>query len=75
MQKYIHNYNDLYHEVEQADKLYEDQEELSEDEDQYRSDLLSLKASGLHCIVAKPEVFPCKDLFCHAMKHCRLERG
>lgn len=33
MEKYICNYNDLYHEVKQADKLYEDQEELSEDED------------------------------------------
>ena len=33
MEKYIRNYNDLYHEVEQADKLYEDQEELSKYED------------------------------------------
>ena len=75
MNEIIHTYNDLYHEVEQADKLYENQEELSEDEDQYRSDLLSLKASGLHRIATKSKVFPCKDLFYHAMNLCKLERG
>eukprot|EP01018_Ginkgo_biloba_P026737 Gb_40099 [translate_table: standard] len=58
----IRTYNDIYREVERADRLYTDWEELSEDEDQYRSDMLSLKASGLHRIAAKPEVFPCKDL-------------
>eukprot|EP01018_Ginkgo_biloba_P037491 Gb_41482 [translate_table: standard] len=57
------------------DRLYADREELSEDEDQYKSDVLSLKASGLHRIAAKPEVFPCKDLFTHAVNFCRLEKG
>jgi len=54
MNKIIRTYNDLYHEVERADRLYENREDLSEDEDRYRSDMLSLKASGLHCIAAKP---------------------
>ncbi|MCB7178482.1 hypothetical protein, partial [Lactiplantibacillus plantarum] len=51
----IHTYNDLYREVKRADRLYEDREELSEDEDQYRSDMLLLKALGLHCIAANPK--------------------
>eukprot|EP01018_Ginkgo_biloba_P000927 Gb_07086 [translate_table: standard] len=58
MDEIIRTYNDLYREVEQADRLYEDQEKLTEDEEQYRSDLISLKASGLHHIAAKLEVFP-----------------
>ena len=33
----ICTYNDLYREVERADRLYEDREELSEDEDQYHA--------------------------------------
>ena len=73
MDEIIHTYNDLYHEVERADRLYTDREELSEDEDQYHSDMLSLKASGLHRIAAKLEVFPCKDLFSHALNFCKLE--
>eukprot|EP01018_Ginkgo_biloba_P034125 Gb_39972 [translate_table: standard] len=71
----IHTYNDLYREVEQADRLYEDREELSKDEDQYCSNMLLLKAYGLHRIAAKPEVFPCKDLFSHAINFCELEKG
>jgi len=36
--------------------------------------MLSLKASRLHHIVSKPKVFPCKDLFSHALKYCKLEK-
>lgn len=71
----IRTYNDLYHEVERADKLYIDREEILEDEGHYKSDMLSLKASGLHCIAAKPEFFPCKDLFSYALNFCKLKKG
>ena len=75
MNEVIRTYNDLYCEVKQADRLYENKEELSEDEDQYRSDMFSLKASGLHRIAAKPKFFLCKDLFSHAINFCELEKG
>eukprot|EP01018_Ginkgo_biloba_P007398 Gb_14174 [translate_table: standard] len=58
-----------------ADRLYADLDEPSEDQDQYKSDMLALKASGLHRIAAKPEIFPCKDLFAHAVNFCKIERG
>eukprot|EP01018_Ginkgo_biloba_P001112 Gb_13534 [translate_table: standard] len=58
-----------------AHLLYEDQEEIFKDEEEYKSDLMSLKASGLHKIVAKPEVLPCKDLFSMAVSNCVLKRG
>eukprot|EP01018_Ginkgo_biloba_P009393 Gb_17530 [translate_table: standard] len=54
----IRTYSDLYREVEKAEQLYSDLDELSEEEDQYKSDLLSLKALGLHLIATKP-----KDLY------------
>eukprot|EP01018_Ginkgo_biloba_P036104 Gb_14082 [translate_table: standard] len=71
----IHTYNDLYRKAERADRLYTNREELSEDEDHYRSDMLSLKAFEIHYIAAKPEVLPCKDLFSHALNCCKLKRG
>lgn len=37
--------------------------------------MLSLKAFRLHHIAAKPEVFPCKDLFSHALNFCKLKKG
>eukprot|EP01018_Ginkgo_biloba_P005475 Gb_18082 [translate_table: standard] len=75
MNDVICTYNDLYHEVEWEDRLYANWEELLEDEDQYKSGMLALKASGLHRIAAKPKVFLCKDLFTHAINFCRLEKG
>eukprot|EP01018_Ginkgo_biloba_P031984 Gb_32755 [translate_table: standard] len=33
------------------------------------------EASRLHRIAAKPKVFPCKDLFSHAINFCELEKG
>eukprot|EP01018_Ginkgo_biloba_P017444 Gb_09493 [translate_table: standard] len=41
----------------------------------YKSDMMSLKASGLHWIATRPEVFPCKDLVATTMNFCVLERG
>eukprot|EP01018_Ginkgo_biloba_P033897 Gb_27316 [translate_table: standard] len=67
-------YNDIYCEVEMAGTLYLGQEEVSESEE-YKSDLFSLKASGLHKIAKKLEVFPCKDLFTMAMSNGMLKRG
>lgn len=75
MNEIICTYNDLYHEVERDDRLYTYWEELSEDEDHDRSDMLSLKAFELHHIVAKSEVFPCKDLFSYALSFCKLKKG
>eukprot|EP01018_Ginkgo_biloba_P001831 Gb_26198 [translate_table: standard] len=74
MGKRLCTYNDIYCKIEMADNLYLGKEELFEDE-KYKSDLMSLKASGLHKIAAKAEVFACKDLFAVAMRDCRLERG
>eukprot|EP01018_Ginkgo_biloba_P005585 Gb_16651 [translate_table: standard] len=73
--KNLKTYNDIYYEVEKAESLYAGQEEISEDDEEYKSDLLSIKAVGLHKIAAKPEVFPCKDLFSRSMKNYMLERG
>eukprot|EP01018_Ginkgo_biloba_P032706 Gb_34985 [translate_table: standard] len=72
--KNLKNYNDVYHEVEHAESLYAE-EEVSEDDAKYKSDLMSIKAAGLHKIAAKLEVFPCKDLFCKSLANCALERG
>eukprot|EP01018_Ginkgo_biloba_P023445 Gb_23998 [translate_table: standard] len=71
----LHTYNNIYCEVERVDNLYIGQEEISEDEDYYKSDLMSIKDSGLHKIAAKLEVFPCKDLFSIVVGDCVLERG
>eukprot|EP01018_Ginkgo_biloba_P033112 Gb_37952 [translate_table: standard] len=72
--KNLKNYNDVYHEVEKSESLYVE-EEISEDDVEYKSDLMLIKAAGLHKIAAKPEVFPCKDLFCKSLANCTLERG
>eukprot|EP01018_Ginkgo_biloba_P015894 Gb_33091 [translate_table: standard] len=72
--KNLKTYNDVYYEVENVESLFAG-EEVSEDDATYKEDLLSLKVAGLHKIAAKPEVFPCKDLFARAVANCTLEQG
>lgn len=63
----IQLYSDIYREVEGAHSLYSNLDEILEEEGEYKSDLMSLKTSGLHRITAKLEVFLCKHLFIMTM--------
>eukprot|EP01018_Ginkgo_biloba_P035809 Gb_01042 [translate_table: standard] len=73
--KNLKNYNGIYHEVEKAENLYAVEGEISEDDADYKSDLLLIKASSLHKIAAKLEVFPYKELFYKSLTNCVLEKG
>eukprot|EP01018_Ginkgo_biloba_P024462 Gb_20161 [translate_table: standard] len=73
--KKLRNNNDIYHEVEKAESLYAKEEEISEDDANYKTDLLSIKVIGLQKIAIKPKVLPCKDLFSKAMYNYTIEKG
>eukprot|EP01018_Ginkgo_biloba_P026714 Gb_11440 [translate_table: standard] len=51
----LKNYNDIYYLVEKEKTLFTGEEEISEDDVDYKSDLLSIKAAGLHKIATKPK--------------------
>ena len=69
----MRNYNDIYHEVERVESL--SKEEILEDNANYKSDLLSIKASSLHKITTKLEVLHYKDIFSISLYNCTLEKG
>lgn len=47
----------IYYEMEGEEKLYLDLDKIFMEDEQYKSDLMSLKALGLHRIVAKQRYF------------------
>eukprot|EP01018_Ginkgo_biloba_P040016 Gb_27258 [translate_table: standard] len=49
--KNLQNYSDVYSLIERAETLFAEEEDILEDDANNKSDLLSLKASGLHKIV------------------------
>jgi len=59
----LKNYNDVYHEVEKVESLYAREEDISEDDAKYKSNLMSIKFVGLHKITTKPKVLAYKDIF------------
>eukprot|EP01018_Ginkgo_biloba_P038656 Gb_08457 [translate_table: standard] len=73
--KNLQNYNDLFYLIEKAEALFADEEDILEDNAEYRDDLLSIRATDLHKIAAKLEVLPYKDLFSRSLFKCTLEKG
>lgn len=61
--------------MERTESLYADEEEISKDDVDYKSDLLSIKVVGLHKIIAKLDIFPYKYLFFKSLHKFTLERG
>eukprot|EP01018_Ginkgo_biloba_P003289 Gb_02624 [translate_table: standard] len=70
----LQNYNDLFYLVERVETLFIEEEDILEDDAEYKNDLLSIRATNFHKILVKLEVFPCKDLFSRDLCHCTLEK-